>query len=40
MENDNIDENVEYISGAYVVGTTLVIIDGATVTNRTLEIMS
>lgn len=39
-ENINENENVEYISGAYIKDRTLVFIDGAVVEGRTLKITS
>ena len=39
-ENTNNNDNVEHISGAYVEERTLVFINGATVSERTLKITS
>lgn len=38
--NTNANDNVEHISGAYVDNRTLVFINGATVSERTLKITS
>lgn len=40
MGENNEQDNTEFISGAYVDGTTLVIVDGAVVVDRTLIITS
>jgi len=40
MGDDNNQENIEHISGAYVEGTKLIFIDGAVVSERKLVITS
>lgn len=40
MGENNEQENIDYVLGAYVEGTKLVFIDGAVVTDRKLIITS
>lgn len=40
MGDDNNQENIEHISGAYVEGTKLIFVDGAVVSERKLVITS